>query len=138
MIGAFYYSRPTFRPQNADLLCTTNASASVANDNLSSGSNNLTATSSLSSLGIRTPSGSGSRDVSSPSGGGDGSRTSGELPVQMDLDYEGLEESVGSEETLSWTSYNSAEGKQRAKPRRIRRNPGRGARFSISMTTDAT
>ncbi|KAJ5825620.1 hypothetical protein N7474_002758 [Penicillium riverlandense] len=114
-------------------------SANAADHNLGSEPSDLTRTSDLSSLGVTTPSGSGSgsRDVSSPSGGGDGSGTSGELPEPMDLDYEGPEESINSEETLSWTSHSGDEGQQRAKSGRVRRNPGRRARFSSSMTTDS-
>jgi hypothetical protein len=55
----------------------------------------------------------------------------------MDLDYDGPEESMDSEETLSWTSHSGDEGKQRAKSGRVRHNPGRRARFSSSMTTDS-
>ncbi|CAL5868754.1 uncharacterized protein PFLUO_LOCUS2981 [Penicillium psychrofluorescens] len=118
---------------------TTTAGARAADDNLGSEPSDLTRTSDLSSLGVTTPSGSGSgsRDVSSPSGGADVSGTSGDLPEPMDLDFEEPEESMDSEETLSWTSHSGDEGKQRAKSGRVRRNPGRQARFSSSMTTDS-
>lgn len=114
--------------------------ASAADDNLGSEPSDLTRTSDLSSLGVTTPSGSGSgsRVASSPSGGGgDASGTSGELPEPMDLDFEESEESMDSEETLSWTSHSDDEGKQRAKSGRVRRNPGRRTRFSSSMTTES-